>query len=131
MVVENVPRVMYASFGSNLLRDRFLCYIQGGRVEGLKSSMPGCRDRRPPRTSKSHQIPHTLFFGLEKSWWGRGGVCFIDSEPSTEAKETCHMCAYDITLEQFNDVVAQENSLEPGSVEVISNETLDQIKRCE
>jgi len=37
--------VWYAVYGSNLLRKRFDCYIQGGKPKGAAKDYPGCRDR--------------------------------------------------------------------------------------
>ena len=42
------PSVWYASFGSNILSERFACYLEGGRIEGMIRDMPGSRDPSPP-----------------------------------------------------------------------------------
>ncbi|KAF3499203.1 hypothetical protein F2Q69_00039955 [Brassica cretica] len=65
--------VWYASFGSNMWKPRFLCYIQGGQVEGMTKPCVGSLDKSPPK-------------GIT---WG----------------------TYPNSLEQFNDVLFQENGL--------------------
>ncbi|KAF3563848.1 hypothetical protein DY000_02011451 [Brassica cretica] len=65
--------VWYASFGSNMWKPRFLCYIQGGQVEGMTKPCVGSLDKSPPK-------------GIT---WG----------------------IYPNSLEQFNDVLFQENGL--------------------
>jgi len=45
------PHVWYASFGSNILWERFACYLEGGRVAGMIKDMPGSRDPSPPTRS--------------------------------------------------------------------------------
>ena len=46
--MEKNNLVWYACYGSNLLKKRFLCYIQGGKIEGCKKSYFGCDDKSPP-----------------------------------------------------------------------------------
>ncbi|XP_024395263.1 histone deacetylase 5 isoform X2 [Physcomitrium patens] len=103
----------YACYGSNMWRPRFMCYIQGGKVEGMSRTCIGCRDKSPPLASEWLSIPSRLFFGHESTkMWGLGGVAFIDPVP--EAGILTHVRIYKITMEQFNDVLSQEN---PGRVE--------------
>ncbi|KAJ0248769.1 Histone deacetylase 5 [Hirschfeldia incana] len=106
--------VWYASFGSNMWKPRFLCYIQGGQAEGMKKICVGSMDKTPPKEITWGTFPHRLFFGRESSvTWGVGGVAFIN--PLTDLNDQTHMCLYRITLEQFNDVLFQENGLKVDS----------------
>ncbi|KAL5544607.1 hypothetical protein UlMin_008391 [Ulmus minor] len=101
--------VWYASFGSNMWQPRFLCYIEGGQAEGMQKACSGSFNKTPPKDIKWKTLPHRLFFGREFSQtWGPGGVAFLNPEKNTEEK--VHMCLYRITLEQFNDVLLQENT---------------------
>lgn len=100
--------VWYASFGSNMWKDRFLCYIQGGKVEGMNMHCSGSWDKSLPRDVIWKVVPHKLFFARSSSHaWGKGGVAFLNSE--IDDKEKAFMCLYRITLEQFNDVLLLEN----------------------
>ncbi|KAJ9140542.1 hypothetical protein P3X46_031177 [Hevea brasiliensis] len=108
--------IWYATFGSNMLKRRFLCYIQGGQVDGMKEPCSGSMDRNPPKDILWKIFSHRLFFGRESSrTWGPGGVAFL--HPESSVGEKAYMCLYRITLEQFNDVLFQENgsSYEMGS----------------
>ncbi|EXB56060.1 hypothetical protein L484_001085 [Morus notabilis] len=101
--------VWYASFGSNMWQPRFLCYIQGGQVEGMQKACSGSEDKTPPKEMTGKSFPHRLFFGREfTQTWGAGAVAFLN--PETNNQEKVYMCLYRITLEQFNDVLLQENT---------------------
>ena len=133
------PSVWYASFGSNILSERFACYLEGGRIEGMIRDMPGSRDPSPPTEWRRwDDLPHRLFFAHSSPTWDGGGVAFVDfgedlelagDAPETPSRDISsvapetHRSArrygvsyrlYRVTLEQFNDVLAQENGMPPG-----------------
>jgi hypothetical protein len=131
------PSVWYASFGSNILSERFACYLEGGRIEGMIRDMPGSRDPSPPTEWRRwDDLPHRLFFAHSSPTWDGGGVAFVDfgedlavagDAPETPSRDIssvapeAHRSAlgvsyrlYRVTLEQFNDVLAQENGMVPG-----------------
>ncbi|MQL98803.1 hypothetical protein Taro_031515 [Colocasia esculenta] len=100
--------IWYGSYGSNMWKPRFLCYIEGGQVEGMKNPCRGSNDKTSPKGILWKVIPHQLFFGRSSSQtWGKGGVAFIHPKRNDVAKT--YMCFYRITFEQFNDVLLQEN----------------------
>ncbi|KAG8379252.1 hypothetical protein BUALT_Bualt07G0069300 [Buddleja alternifolia] len=100
--------IWYATFGSNMNMSRFRCYIEGGQAEGMKRPCVGSMDKSKPKEIKWKTFPHRLFFGRERTaTWGPGGVAFL--HPKSDVKERTYMCLYKITLEQFNDVLLQEN----------------------
>lgn len=105
-----VNLVWYASYGSNLYKDRFLCYIRGGRPEGAAKTFTGCTDRSPPIKNKPIIIPHELYFAKSSDIWQGGGVAFIKSNRDDNVRTLGRM--YLITDEQFVQVVRQENALE-------------------
>ncbi|MFT4414705.1 hypothetical protein ACLM5H_12670 [Fredinandcohnia humi] len=100
--------VWYASYGSNLNRDRFLCYIQGGTPQGSSFAEVGCKDPSLPLEEGVFHIPYSLYFAKNASRWGMKGVAFIghksDNETLTYSKR------YLITADQFLDVLKQENN---------------------
>lgn len=57
-------------------------------------------------------LPNRLLFAGESRWWGGGGVAFVDPEPGMA---TTLARAYLITVEQFQDVLAQESGRRVGS----------------
>jgi hypothetical protein len=102
-------QVWYASYGSNLSRDRFLHYLRGGRPAGASRTYPGARDRTPPADDRALTLPGALFFAWESPTWG-GGIAFYDADSvgPTLAR------AYLVTEQQFADVAAQEMHQPPG-----------------
>ena len=95
--------VWYVSYGSNMCRDRFGCYIEGGRPRGGALEYVGARDDTLPSEDMAVELPGSLYFAGESPTWG-GGVAFYDHDVPgpTPAR------AYRITVEQFVDVAAQE-----------------------
>ncbi|AIC95830.1 hypothetical protein [Shouchella lehensis] len=107
--------VWYASYGSNLLEERFLCYIRGGQPFGSTESEPGARDPSLPLRSIQFLMPYTLYFAKDRTKWGEGGVAFIRNKQDKQAHTLSR--AYLITLEQFIDVVRQENRVETIAID--------------
>ncbi|KAI9088396.1 hypothetical protein K1719_029845 [Acacia pycnantha] len=102
--------IWYASYGSNMWKSRFLCYIAGGKVEGMQLQCSGAMDTNPPKEILWKTFPCRLFFGRDSSYtWGPGGVAFID--PERKHEDNTYMCLYRISLEQFNDLLLMENGL--------------------
>lgn len=101
--------VWYASYGSNLLEERFLCYIQGGKPAGAIKTYKGCVDKSLPTASEGLEIPYSLYFAKHAGIWNGGGVAFIHHETTTRERTLARM--YRITKAQFYDVVMQENRL--------------------
>ncbi|MDO5139465.1 MAG: gamma-glutamylcyclotransferase family protein, partial [Oscillospiraceae bacterium] len=105
---ERIPAwkdyVWYVSYGSNMLEDRFLCYIRGGSFEGSRPRSP-CSDTTLPLAVKTVDIPYDMYFGNHSGSWHDGGVSFLDT--STEGHSLG--VAYLITKEQFDHVASEEN----------------------
>ncbi|GLU21511.1 hypothetical protein SLE2022_376450 [Rubroshorea leprosula] len=100
--------IWYATYGSNMWRSRLLCYIEGGKVEGMKKPCSGSMDGHPPKEILWRTFSHRLLFGRESTHtWGPGGIAFLHPKRDNQCKT--HMCLYRITLEQFNDILLQEN----------------------
>jgi hypothetical protein len=97
--------VWYAGYGSNLLRERFDCYIKGGQPKGSTRTYPGCRDKADPRADSPVTLRHEFFFADHSKAWN-GAVGFIRPVASNAAT-LARM--YLISYGQFNDVVRQEN----------------------
>jgi len=108
----DLGHVWYAAYGSNLSRQRFMCYIQGGTPEHASTHFPGCQDTTPPRHEKSFIIHHELYFADISSTWENGGVAFLVPERSPLASTFGRI--YLITAEQFLHVLKQENGIPPS-----------------
>ncbi|MFS0862790.1 hypothetical protein [Fredinandcohnia sp. 179-A 10B2 NHS] len=100
--------VWYASYGSNINRDRFLCYIRGGKPFGSTVTEVGCKDPTLPVAEEIFTIPYPLYFAKSAGRWRSMGVAFIDSEQ--KSNEVTYSKKYLITTDQFLDVLKQENS---------------------
>ncbi|SFL58432.1 hypothetical protein SAMN04487943_102326 [Gracilibacillus orientalis] len=105
---KEVSYVWYASYGSNLSRDRFLCYIKGGRPQGSEKREIGCRDQSLPIAAGTHIMRHPLYFAKKSQRWQKQGVAFIGL--SKDEQFLTYSTKYLITVEQFMDVVKQENN---------------------
>lgn len=106
-------RVWYASYGSNMARERFLTYIEGGTPQGSASKHEGCRDSSLPQGDIPIRYRGRMHFAYESRRWESGGVAFLDNDGVSHALGR----AYNVSMEQFDDIVAQENG---GYVSTIS-----------
>ncbi|MBP5264672.1 MAG: hypothetical protein J6Z33_09915 [Lachnospiraceae bacterium] len=113
--------VWYVCYGSNLLEERFLCYVRGGVIPGNTLSERGAKDTSLPVRSEKCTIDHELFFSTPSKKWFGSGVAYVNPKRIKQGRKggaskllTCGLTLgrrYLITLEQFLDVVRQENSL--------------------
>src|SRR5687768_2345052 len=72
--------IWYASYGSNLNRDRFYLYIKGGPLPGKNRVYPGCRNKTLPSAEKNLFLNYELYFARKATvTWGGGGVGFIST----------------------------------------------------
>lgn len=113
---NNSEYVWYVCYGSNLSRDRFLAYIQGGKVKGNYIKEKGCRDKTLPIKEKNITINNELYFSSKSLKWNNQGVAFVN--PVSDSRVKTLAKAYLITMEQFIDVTNQENgnSLKPKAI---------------
>ena len=103
----------YVSYGSNLFAARFACYLAGGRAPGARWTNPGARDATPATGDRRIDLDHALVFGGPSHTWD-GGPAYLDLvTPGHSVGRGWRMMH-----EQFEDLVAQENKLEPGAVTV-------------
>ena len=96
--------VWYVSYGSNMLKERFMHYIKGGSYGGSRCRQP-CSDTAHPLAVRTFEIPYDMYFGNISMSWELGGVSFLDASKKGHALGV----AYLITKEQFEHVAAQEN----------------------
>ena len=106
-------QLWYVSYGSNLFADRLTCYLAGGRAPGGRWTNPGARDSNPPTGDRRVDLNHALVFGGPSHTWD-GGPAFLDLV--TPGRSVGR--GWRITHEQFEDLVAQENALDPGALTI-------------
>lgn len=121
--MENLDeKVWYACYGSNLLQERFLCYIQGGQPAGANTSYIGCEDKTPPIDSEEMYISAEIYFAKVSRNWN-GGIAFIRTTFTPTASTYGRI--YLITKGQLIDIARQETntstSLEIEFGKVIKN----------
>lgn len=109
--------VWYACYGSNLKKERFLCYIKGGRQRGCKKYFKGCTDKSLPIASEKFIIPYQLYFAKESKAWN-GGVAFIKSKLNINDKKFAFGRVYLIKKQQFVQILRQENGKEIGNTSI-------------
>lgn len=110
--------VWYASYGSNMWWARFRCYLEGGVPPGGTRVHEGARDPSPPAGSRAVRLPYRMYFAGRAAGWDGGGVSFLDHDQLGHDDPACAWGrAWRITREQFDDVVAQENGVSPGSLD--------------
>ncbi len=100
----NREYVWYVSYGSNMLNERFMCYIKGGSFEGSRYRQ-ACSDATPSLAVKTFEIPYDMYFGNTSGSWQDCGVSFLDVNKKGHALGV----AYLITKDQFSHVCAEEN----------------------
>ncbi|KAJ1421823.1 Ureohydrolase domain superfamily [Sesbania bispinosa] len=102
--------IWYASYGSNMWKSRLHCYLAGGQVEGMQKHCSGSVNKTLPKEILWKTFPCHIFFARDFSYsWGPGGVAFLN--PERNIQHNTYMCLYKISLEQFNDILFQENGL--------------------
>ena len=101
-----MSKIWYACYGSNILYERFCCYIKGGVYAPTGKTYAGCSDKTLPTENGPILIPYEMYFGNKSRSWGDCGVAFLDiSKPSAVLGR-----AYLISDEQFDEVHRQEGS---------------------
>ncbi len=118
----NFTRLWYASYGSNLLDERFSCYISGGTPRGAHRMYPGCTNTSSPIASKPIKINAELYFAKVSKTWSGGGAAFI--KPQIDQNFTTLGRMHLITVEQFVELVKQEIKHE-GDMTIDFNEAIE------
>ncbi len=98
--------VWYASFGSGLSIENFMTFIEGGKMDGADRICVGCRDKTAPKKSMFLSLPYDLVFAGQSSTHS-GGLAILGTDRSSKSHTIAR--AYLITVEQFEDIAAQEN----------------------
>jgi hypothetical protein len=103
-MMDKEKMVWYAVYGSNLLYERFMCYLKGGSFRGGRSA-ERCSDSSPPRARLLYELPYDMYFGKSSGAWEGKGVSFLGVTRPGKA----YSVAYLITREQFEHICREEN----------------------
>ncbi|AEV98128.1 hypothetical protein A4D02_33605 [Niastella koreensis] len=101
-------KVWYACYGSNILEERFLCYIKGGQPKGAKTTYEGCRNKTLPADNEDFYISSELYFAKESNNWDNGGVAFVRTLFEPQASTIGRI--YLVTKGQLIDIARQETN---------------------
>jgi hypothetical protein len=123
--MDKPPIIWYACYGSNLDKDRFLCYIKGGTPKLAKKSNGPCTNQADPEDVKPYKIPCQLYFAGYSSNWS-SPVAFI--KPIKNEINCTLGRAYLIDLEQFGEIIIQENRLNISKYKTYKLEILNLLK---
>jgi len=105
--LKNKEYVWYLSYGSNLNKHRFYCYILGGQPPGSMETEKGCKDATVSVHVRGKTIPHEMVFAGTSTRWNNKGVAAID--PKKDPTTLTYGRMYLITKDQFFDLIKQEN----------------------
>lgn len=99
--------VWYVAYGSNMCKERFMCYITGDSCQKyfLKKGEP-CEDQSPVIGVMSIKIPYEMYFGNQSKTWNNRGVAFI--RPTKDKNKYSFARAYLITKQQYEHIWKRE-----------------------
>jgi len=103
---ESKDLVWYAAYGSNMLYERMMCYINGGTFRNQGRDHKPCADTTAPRAKMAYELPYDMYYGNRSGSWEEMGVSFLDGSKPGKA----YGVAYLITKEQFEHLYREENS---------------------
>ena len=92
--------VWYAVYGTNLLLEKFMHYIQGGICRFNHTEYEGCKSLLPPLTSRPITIPYKCYIGGNSPLWQYKGTMFIDLNQKGKTKGRMYL----IEEEQYEDI---------------------------
>jgi hypothetical protein len=133
--------IWYACYGSNMDLDRFLKYIQGGKlnVNGKVKTYEACQiDTGKPRAEEPYIIQRRFYFAKKSKTWSieqesgvliKHGVGFISTKSNKRSKTYGKL--YLISKDQFTHLFALENGKENAKNVSINYEFLQTNKTLE
>jgi hypothetical protein len=98
--------VWYVAYGSNMLKERYMCYIEGHRFRCFGREYGKCSDATPPKDKRSYELPHNMYYAKSSGRWEGKGVSFLDGTSPGKA----YGVAYLITSGQFEDIQKAEGA---------------------
>jgi hypothetical protein len=96
-------------YGSNLLKERFVCYLEGKPFQGAPNArVPRrCDSGTSVLDDRPFRLPFQLYFARHAAIWGGGGVAFLGIERVTPPPTLGRV--YLLTIHQFTHVAKEEN----------------------
>jgi len=115
--------VWYFAYGSNIMKERFLCYITGDSFKWRSvGRRDGCTNKDLPQDSKEYKINYKLYFAQKSTSWDNQGVAFIS--PKETLGHEIWGRVWKITKEQYKQILKQEgpwycNEIKLGQIDGI------------
>lgn len=103
---NNRKKILYAAYGSNMLRERFLVYIEGGIYRDREYK--GCTDTTEPEDYGFMFVPYRLYFAKRSQLWNNGGVAFLSCKKTDKEEFHALVRLWKINESQFEEILAQE-----------------------
>lgn len=101
--------VWYASYGSNIDEDRFLCYVEGGKCAANGKTYNGCDDKSRWIEEDIALYPGTVYASNNSPSWKNKGVAFYDEKGTNKyLKGFAFMKLYKIRWRQLLQIQRQE-----------------------
>ncbi len=101
--------LIYAAYGSNLFKERFMFYIKGGVFEGRHYN--GSTDKSEPEDLGWIYVPHRLYFAKKSPRWDNKGVAFLSCEKESNSDYHAVVRLWKISEIQFKDIQQQEGKV--------------------
>ncbi|MCM8772324.1 MAG: gamma-glutamylcyclotransferase [Candidatus Omnitrophica bacterium] len=98
--------LIYAAYGSNLLKERFIVYIKGGYFENRHYE--GSSDKSDPEDLGWIYVPHRLYFAKKSPTWDNKGVAFLSCKKEENPEYHAIVRLWKISEKQFEDLHKQE-----------------------
>lgn len=100
--------LIYAAYGSNLLKKRFMVYIKGGNFRN--NAYKGSKDKSEPEDWGWTRVPYRLYFAKSSSLWDNKGVAFLSTKNEVNPEMFAVVRLWKISYQQFKDIQMQEGS---------------------
>jgi len=98
--------LIYAAYGSNLLKERFVYYIKSGNFEGKYYN--GSADKSEPKDLSWMYVPYRLYFAKKSLRWDNKGVAFLSCKKESNSDYHAVVRLWKISETQFEDIHEQE-----------------------
>ena len=106
---QNDVYVWYASYGSNIDEDRFLCYLEGGKCAANGRTYKGCDDKSRWIEEDIALYPGTVYASNNSPSWRDKGVAFFDEKGTNRyLNGFAFMKLYKIRWSQLLQIQRQE-----------------------
>ena len=101
-----MKKLLYAAYGSNLLKERFMVYIKGGEFNGRHYD--GCVDKTEPEDYGYIKVPYRIYFAKKSFRWRQMGVAFMDYREEENEEYHAVVRLWKISEKQFECLNEQE-----------------------